>query len=280
MSAATTETVAGPTGELGVYAGGTAGGGTPAVFVHPLNMAAVVWTEVMDQLDRPCFAVDLRGHGESTRRGPFTVTDYVDDVLAVLDAKRVDAAHLVGGSIGCAVAIAAAARAPERVRSIAAFCGALDLGLEPEAVDAMADAVRAAGVRDYFEPQAAGVLAPGADPRLAALLLDLVVGPPSAPRSADLVAAVLSAGFGTDVGDSTASVRCPGLVVAGEHDPTCPPEASERLATALGTEAIVLPDAGHAPMLERPTAVADLLRAHLAAVDSPRRQRGGFGGVG
>lgn len=264
----TTVTVDGPVGELHVYRIHRQAAGTPVLFLHPLNTAGEAWLEVASLLHRPAAAVDLRGHGRSTGRGPYGVEDYADDALAVMDALDMDHAHLVGASIGGAIAVAVAARAPERVVSIAAFGSALSLDLPPAAIEEMARQVRAAGVREFLGPQAQAVIAPGSEPRIAERLLDLAVGPPSARRGPDLVAAVLRDGFAADVRDQVDKVRCPALVVAGEHDPTCPPAAAAQLAAALHVEPTPLSGVGHLPMLERPATVADLVRNHIAAVES------------
>src|SRR6516164_2986444 len=65
------------------------------------------------------YALDLPGHGTSSKDvGDGSVSLLVDAVLGVLDAVGVERAHLVGHSLGGAVAVAAAARHPERVHSL------------------------------------------------------------------------------------------------------------------------------------------------------------------
>src|SRR5699024_9465075 len=62
--------------------------------------------------------LDARGHGRSGRAAGVTITDWVDDIAAVLVDAGVDRAVLVGVSMGGIQALAFALAYPERVRSI------------------------------------------------------------------------------------------------------------------------------------------------------------------
>lgn len=66
-------------------------------------------------------AVDLPGHGHSYHRHPdahYYFTNYLFDMDAILDALGWDSCHLVGHSLGAALASLYAAAAPERVQSL------------------------------------------------------------------------------------------------------------------------------------------------------------------
>ena len=70
---------------------------------------------------------DMRGHGGSSRSGVgtrLTMDCLTDDLFAVMDEAGVPRAHLVGESIGGTVALSAALRAPERVRTLTVSNGA------------------------------------------------------------------------------------------------------------------------------------------------------------
>jgi pimeloyl-ACP methyl ester carboxylesterase len=85
-------------------------------------------------------ALDLPGHGHSDHRHPsarYHFVDYLFDVDAFLDALGWDTCHLVGHSLGAAIATVFAAAAPERVRSLIL----LD-GVGPMAGDASKSAER------------------------------------------------------------------------------------------------------------------------------------------
>jgi len=47
------------------------------------------------------------------------------------------------------------------------------------------------------------------------------------------------------------AIRCPTLVIAGEHDPYCPPKASKMISDAIpGAELIVIDGVGHCMQFE------------------------------
>ena len=74
---------------------------------------------LLDRLD--LVALDLPGHGHSEHRHPTTryhFIDYLFNVDAALDALEWTDCHLLGHSLGAAIAAVYAAGAPERVRSI------------------------------------------------------------------------------------------------------------------------------------------------------------------
>jgi pimeloyl-ACP methyl ester carboxylesterase len=102
------------------------------LFIHPINLQGLAWESVAAALgaDRRCLLPDLLGHGRSTARSPFGVDAWVDDLVAVLDHFDVPRCHAVGGSLGGALAVALAARAPERVVSIGAFGSTLTVAGE------------------------------------------------------------------------------------------------------------------------------------------------------
>jgi pimeloyl-ACP methyl ester carboxylesterase len=54
----------------------------------------------------------------ATRKPPYPLTALADDAAAVLDAAGWTSAHLVGGSMGAALALLLAVRAPDRARSL------------------------------------------------------------------------------------------------------------------------------------------------------------------
>jgi pimeloyl-ACP methyl ester carboxylesterase len=57
-----------------------------------------------------------------------------------------------------------------------------------------------------------------------------------------------------------AGIRCPTLVLVGEHDALTPPELSEEMAAAIpGARLVVVPDCGHASTLEQPREVTRAL---------------------
>ena len=94
-----------------------AGTGRPVVLVHGITESRRAWDPLVAPLiaaDCRGIVVDLRGHGDSSKVGPYDLATMAGDVGAVLRAEGVDDALLVGHSLGGAVVSAYAAGGPCR----------------------------------------------------------------------------------------------------------------------------------------------------------------------
>jgi pimeloyl-ACP methyl ester carboxylesterase len=97
------------------------GAGEPVVFLHGLGSSTRDWEPQTGALRDGwrCIALDMRGHGQTEKpRGPYSVKGFAADTLALLDQLEIEAAHLVGVSMGGMVAFQMAVDAPARVRSM------------------------------------------------------------------------------------------------------------------------------------------------------------------
>lgn len=97
------------------------GQGTPVVLIHGLAGDYSAWTAQIQALkDRyRVIAFDNRGAGESTQIDePISTLDLARDTLGLMDVLGVRRAHVVGRSMGGAVAQHMALEAPERVISL------------------------------------------------------------------------------------------------------------------------------------------------------------------
>jgi pimeloyl-ACP methyl ester carboxylesterase len=263
---------AGSAGKVSYLEWGGRPGATPLLFLHPVNTAAEIWVDLMDQLDRPAVAVDYRGHGRSDHRGPFLPTDFAADAFAALDDAGLPRAVLVGGSIGGAVSVEMAHRSPEKVAGIALFGAGLRFGIDTETLHALTTAMTELGPAEWFRSMSGDILGPDAPTDVPARIAQLAGG-----RPAELIAEILQGTFcDADSRPAADTVRSagppPALVATGSHDPTCPPAMAEELAGYLACTAVVMDRLGHLPMLEAPKETAALLGAFLDSVDAHRRE--------
>jgi 3-oxoadipate enol-lactonase len=105
------------------------GHGEPLVLLHGMGGDHTVWNAVVPLL-RSRFRLllpDLRGHGES--RAPpgsrFGFAEHEADLLALLETRGLDSAHLVGLSAGALLALRTGLDRPGRVRSLTLVGGAV-----------------------------------------------------------------------------------------------------------------------------------------------------------
>ena len=94
------------------------GDGSPLVLLHGLLDCAVGWKHPARMIDRPCYAVDLPGFGDSDRPTRNRISAYAEDVQAALAALDVHDFTLVGHSLGGAVATALAERLRDDVAAL------------------------------------------------------------------------------------------------------------------------------------------------------------------
>jgi pimeloyl-ACP methyl ester carboxylesterase len=94
------------------------GDGAPLVLLHGLLDCAAGWKHLAGLMDRPCYAVDLPGFGDSDCPTRNRISAYVQDVHAALAALEVHDFTLVGHSLGGAVATGLAERLGDDVAAL------------------------------------------------------------------------------------------------------------------------------------------------------------------
>jgi pimeloyl-ACP methyl ester carboxylesterase len=90
----------------------------PVVLVHGYGVSSSYLVPLAHALapSHRVYVPDLPGHGRSPHApAPLDVPALADALLAALTALDVQRAVLVGNSLGCAIAVEAAVRAPARV---------------------------------------------------------------------------------------------------------------------------------------------------------------------
>jgi pyruvate dehydrogenase E2 component (dihydrolipoamide acetyltransferase) len=198
------------------------------------------------------YALDLPGHGTSAKDvGDGTLGVLAEAVTGVLDALGAARAHLVGHSLGAAVALAVAAGEPGRIASLtliapAGFGAGINAGylrgfadaqtrreLKPVVSQLFAD--ESLVTRQLLDDLLAYKRLDGVDAALHALLDTLLDGDAQRADSAAAMAAVGGA--------------VPVTVVWGNADRIIPPAQAEAVAGAVRH---VIDGAGHMPHMERP----------------------------
>lgn len=202
-------------------------------------------------------ALDLPGHGTSSKDvGDGSLDLLADAVWSVASAAGASRVHLAGHSLGGAVALAAAARAPERVASLTLFAPA-GFGREVNA-----DYLRgfaSAQTRRELKPVVAQLFAD--ESLVTRQLVDDVL----AYKRLDGVTEALQTLAGTMLGDdgaqrldSAAPLRAlgdkvPVTVVWGDADRIIPASAADAAREAAPRADVrVLDGAGHMAHMERP----------------------------
>jgi pimeloyl-ACP methyl ester carboxylesterase len=208
-------------------------------------------------------AVDFPGHGRSGG-APLTDIPSLAAWTAELVASQGGRAALVGHSMGAIVALAAAARSPERISAI----GLIAVG-EKMPVHSDLLAAAKAGHRDAVDMVSlwglGGPATRGGSPSPGQWMLGatqrLLEQAPAGALHADLAACNAYTGIGEDAG----RIVCPAVLALGERDMMTPAKSGAALAaTITGAKAIVIPGAGHMLPIEKPAETLAALRAGLS----------------
>jgi pimeloyl-ACP methyl ester carboxylesterase len=203
-------------------------------------------------------AYDFRGNGNSDEpSGPATMTTFVDDTLALLDALDVDRAHVYGQSFGGMVGQELALGHPERVRTL--ILGCTHAGPRHVVRGKAFKVPKGEPWRSMYAPGF-----PEAHPEHVAE--DLRIGA-AQPRHPEGGRRQWEAMQGFDSYDRLPSLRVPTLVIHGTEDQAISVANARLLADRIpGAELVLLEGAGHLYHSEQAeaadAAVLDFVRRH------------------
>jgi non-heme chloroperoxidase len=230
--------------------------GKPVLFLHGWPDSWFTYSRVLPLLPQNLrlLAVDLRGYGESDKpESGYRISDLAGDVIAFLDALRIDRATLVGHSFGTFIARHIAISHPGQVERLvligtgfpAASPVVQDL---PSALRDLPDPIPIEFAREFQASTAYLPLPPEFFNRIVAESLKL-----PARLWLQLIDGLLKY-------DDTAQLRnieSPTLLIWGDHDALFSREDQDRfLASCPQARLTVYEETGHCPNWERPERVA------------------------
>ncbi|HEX6120995.1 MAG TPA: alpha/beta hydrolase [Dongiaceae bacterium] len=204
-------------------------------------------------VDRSLRAADYPFEPVPPERAPYSLYDLAEDARALLDALEIECAHVAGFSLGGMIAQVLAARHPHRVRSLTSLMSSMGQPVLP----ASAPAAHLLARMIVHVPDRAQLIAQslaaqrvwagdahGIDAAKSARHFDLNYRRCYRPAAIHRQAfAYASAGERSGL---LRTIRCPILVVHGEHDPLIPPAyAMEARHLLPQSRLLLLPDGAH-----------------------------------
>jgi len=234
------------------------GQGEPIILLHGFGLNHHIWDPIVEAFyEKARFITpDLRGHGQSeVTEGTYSMDSLAEDLAAFMDALEIKRALVGGHSLGGYVALAFAAAFPERLSGLALIT-----------TNARADAPdKRQGRYDTAQAvqlQGSSALADSLGPRLSKHIdlveaLQLMI---SQTHPQGIIGTSLGMAERPDRMETLKALTCPVLVVAGEEDMITPLPASQEMADANPhARLLLLPGAGHMPMLEAPLSLGEAL---------------------
>lgn len=246
-------------------------GGLPVVLLHGITDSWRSFEPVLPHLPDSlhAFALTQRGHGDASRPAAgYRPADFASDVGLFMDALGLDAAVVVGHSMGSLIAQHFALARPERVRGLVllgAFATLRDDAPMQElwrsTMSTLADPIDPAFVLDFQRSTVAREIPPE--------FLDAVVA-----ESLKVPARVWREAFGAliadDVRPALRRIAVPTLLLWGEADAMASTSQQAQLARGIpGAELRIYAGGGHAPHWEDPRRVAADIAAFAAALRQP-----------
>ncbi len=248
-----------------------AGSGLPVLFLHGFPHDRALWAQQRTALAPRvrCIAPDLRGFGATSVQGPYSIDQYADDAVALLDALDFESAVVCGLSMGGYVALALWRRYPSRVRGLV-LCdtkGTEDSAEGRAGRDALIALAESQGAEAVADKLIAGMISnrtrerqPGLEADVRAMMarqpVEGIVGALSAMRDRP------------DSMDTLRSITVPTLVLVGDDDLLTPPRDAQAMLGAVPSEAegtlVIVEGSGHLSSIERPAAVTHALADFLA----------------
>jgi 3-oxoadipate enol-lactonase len=232
------------------------GEGEPLLLVMGLAADTMAWA-----MQVPAFSAhyrtiifDNRDVGQSSMAaGPYEITDMAQDTLALADALELESFHLVGVSMGGAIAQEVALATPDRVRTLTlamtwprggAWAAKLSelwsARVERMSREERVDELMLLTLSEDFFENADGV----------AWLRDVMLQNPH-PQSADAFARQLDASSRQDTRERLGRLAMPTHVIGAEHDILVPVWKSRELAELIpGAQLSVIDSGPHGANLE------------------------------
>jgi len=192
---------------------------------------------------------DNRGAGETDKPdGPYTTAQMAGDTVGLLEALGIELAHVVGHSLGGFIAQELVLSRPELVSRLVlastTYGGPNVIPITPEALEVL---TRREG--DPVELVRRGIAiatAPGFAGQKPEVVQELIRYRLTNPVPPAQYQAQVMAGATHNAEARIGQIRCPTLILFGEHDRVVPPGNAELLARKIpDAQVMILPGVGH-----------------------------------
>jgi pimeloyl-ACP methyl ester carboxylesterase len=248
------------------------GEGDPLLLIMGTSGSIPLWGEIVPRLaeEYRVIAFDNRGLGGSQRgEGQISVASMAEDASALLEALDIPQAHVMGWSLGSAVAQELALAHPEQVASAIMYatwgrCDGFQRSIFtalrlPYAIRDMDAALATAGLA--FSPQLLD------HPDFQEMLAPMLPAFPQTEEQMQVTTEQWDADLAHDTLDRLAEITAPTLVIVGEQDLLTPPRQSRAVAEAVPGarfELVTGPGSSHGLHIERPDDLVRIVTGFLA----------------
>ncbi len=259
------------------------GEGEPVILLHGYNHHAEAWVRNIAPLaatGRRVIALDLPGFGRSgIPKMRYSLTGYAEFLVKFMDALTIDSAHLVGSSMGGAIALRTGVDHPDRVRTVTGAGAAGFFTSVPRAWSIAANPLAKLLIRPllgqkrllewshsraYYDSSLSST-------QQTDLMAQAYAQPGYKDHILGMAESMLLASEDELLWDTLPTIKAPVLIVWGRQDRTISVQHAYRAAQRIPTAEIVIYDkCGHLPMYEKPVDfnrdLSDFLARHQQGV--------------
>ena len=243
-----------------------------AVLIHGLSETRHVWHRQISFLEQyfRVISYDVRGFGESpTGNADGTVRQFADDLAQLLSAFDTGPVWLVGFSMGGVISQRFALDFPNQTKGMILIASSCTVGtLGQKFFNYRIQQVQKGGLKNIAETNnddARGCFFTK-DEKLIEEYIKLRVTAVQEPAGyLNACHAMLDVGA-NPLTPELNTVGCPASVIAGEHDPYCPPKASKMIADAIRNANLsVIENVGHCMQFEASDQLNDQISSFITS---------------
>lgn len=241
------------------------------VFSNSLASDLGMYDEVAERLaaDARLIRYDTRGHGQSDApESGYSIERLGRDVIAILDALKIERAVVCGTSLGGLIAMWLGLHAADRVSGLIPANTAANF--PPETMwRERAATVRASGVASLVQGSLDRWVTAGYRAR----------NPARVEQLAQMIRTTAPAGYAgccdvlaeTNLLPDLPKIACPVRVIAGLADPSTPPSRAGEIVSAIKGAEVVTLEAAHISAVEAPDAFAATVRGLLSSIEKTNK---------
>ena len=246
------------------------GQGEPILFLHGLGISQRDWSSQIEYFRQNyrVLAPDFRGHGESEKPdADYSIALHSADMVGLMNALKLESAHVVGLSMGGMVAFQLAVDAPSRLRSMTIVNSGPALPNDTFAAKKMLWTrlilIHLFGMKRFGRKVAENMFASDGHNDLVEALATQIASNPK-----KIYLRNLKSLFGWGVLPQLATIETPTLMLTGDQDYS-PVAIKQAIVDAMqNAELAVVKNSGHGTPIEKPEetnkAIEEFICSHLA----------------
>jgi pimeloyl-ACP methyl ester carboxylesterase len=237
--------------------GGQDDGFPPLILIHGAGGSRLNWpAQIRRMKGVEVYGLDLPGHGNSTGEPGTSIEVYAQTILDWMNESAIREAFVAGHSMGGAITLTLALLAAEKIAGIVLVSTGAKLRVHPDILSLCADQKQFLQAAELITKWS---FSENVDKQVQAAALK---------RLEEVKASVVHTDFSAcdqfDLMGKVGLINVPTVVICGDEDRLTPVKYSKFLAEQIkGAGLILVPDAGHMVMLEKPEPVADAIRSFI-----------------